>query len=79
MLSYQKMAAAAILDFGKMDITLPRIETFVSDFVCWHKITHKIGSRDHKNPSNQSSRWRPPSWIWINGYNFAYGGRISLK
>jgi len=40
-----KMAASAILDFGKIAITSPRTEGFGSiKFCMWYKITHKIRS-----------------------------------
>jgi len=40
------MAAAVILDFGKIAITSPRIDGFGSNFVCRYKIAPKIGSLD---------------------------------
>jgi len=42
------MAAGAILDFGKIAITLRRIEGFGSNFVYWYKMVHKIRSCDRK-------------------------------
>jgi len=38
-----------------------------SNFVCRYKITHTIRpiiSRYQTNPSNHTSRWQPPFWIW---------------
>jgi len=42
------MAEAAILDLGKIAMTLSMIEGFGSNFVCRYKKTHEIRSRDRK-------------------------------
>jgi len=71
------MAAAAMLDFGKLDIILPRIDRFVSNFARVYN-TSPENKPLANMPFDKNSKWRP-SQFWISSVPILHNGLMHYQ